>query len=185
MSPSVKGLVVVVLLAGLLFGFWQMNKEWLYRGQRPTEGTLLLNDMEKNGIPDFSLTDIKGREIRLSDFKGKVVIVNFWASWCAPCVTEFPSLLELVRLFPDRLILLAVSADRSKEDMLRFLQAFEVNEPNLHVLWDKNMKVMNGFGTEVLPESYIIGKDGRLIRKVVGVDDWSSADARSFFKSLF
>lgn len=185
MKHAIKGLIAVLVLGGVLYFGWLKYKSFLTRGQRPPEGTLKLNAMEKNGVPDFTIKNLAGEEITLSKYKGKIVIVNFWASWCEPCVKEFPSLIRLLKQYPDELVLLAISADYTLEDLTGFAKAFKVSEvPNFIVMWDNEKKVADKFGTEVLPESYIIGKDGKLVRKVAGVEDWDSAMAIEFFKQL-
>ena len=95
MKHAIKGLAVVLVTGGILYFGWVQYEDFLTRGQRPPEGTLKLNEMEKTGVPDFTLKDLEGKDVTLSAYKGKVVIVNFWASWCEPCVKEFPSLIRL------------------------------------------------------------------------------------------
>lgn len=186
MKHAIKGLVVVLLMGGALYFGWSQYKEFLTRGQKPPEGTLKLNEMEKSGVPDFTLKNLAGEDVTLSAYKGKVIIVNFWASWCEPCVEEFPSLIRLLNKYPEEVVLLAVSADYTLEDLTGFTTAFKVSEvSNFVVMWDSEKKVAELFGTEVLPESYIIGKDGQLIRKVAGVEEWDSPMALEFFKQLF
>lgn len=185
MKHAIKGLVVVLLTGGILYFGWVQYEDFLTRGQRPPEGTLKLNEMEKSGVPDFTLKDLAGNDVTLSAYKGKVVIVNFWASWCEPCVKEFPSLIRLLNTYPEEVVLLAVSADYTLEDLTGFTKAFKVGDvSNFIVMWDNEKEVAELFGTEVLPESYIIGKDGSLVRKVAGVEEWDSPMAMEFFKQL-
>src|SRR5690606_28857729 len=111
----------------------------------------------KAGVPVFETQDITGKNINLVDFKNKVVIINFWASWCAPCEREFPSMIRLLKEFPDDLVLLAFSHDKNMEDLESFTKAFQVTDvPNFIVLWDKDRKLADEFGTKVLPESYLL-----------------------------
>ena len=126
----------------------------------------------------------KGTLYNFQTLKIRWVIVNFWASWCDPCVEEFPSLMGLIEEFKGKVILMAISADNSEEDMNNFLKAFKANSPHLLVMWDKEQKVAKKFGTEILPESYILGYGNKLVRKVAGVDDWSGPYVKEFFKSL-
>ncbi|MCB0391655.1 MAG: TlpA family protein disulfide reductase [Bdellovibrionales bacterium] len=179
-----KAIIAVTVTAGLMWGLWSIYKDFLTQGQKPPESTQILNEISKNGVPDFELNDIKGKTIKLSDFKNKIVIVNFWASWCDPCVEEFPSLLKLLNDFKGEIVLLAISADHSEEDMNNFLKAFNAESPYLYVMWDKEQEVAKKYGTSVLPESYVLGYDNKLIRKVAGVDDWSSPYAKEFFESI-
>lgn len=185
MKHALKGLIVVGVLAGLLYSGWAVYRDFLTQGQKPPEGTLKLNQMDKAGVPDFSIKDIKGSSFSLSQFDDKIVIVNFWASWCEPCVKEFPSLIRLLEKYKDDVVLLAISADYTKEDLLGFAKAFKVLDiPNFIVAWDKDQKVAAKYGTAVLPESYIVGKNRELVRKVAGVEEWDSPDAMRFFEEV-
>lgn len=170
---------------------WSQYSEKLTEGMQPTRGTQLLNEMQTHGVPDFELPGLDGESVRLSDYianttedKSRLVIVNFWASWCDPCIEEFPSFLRLIRHFDGRVILMAVSNDNREDELLAFLQAFEGPHEHLVVAWDKDRSVANQFGTEVLPESYIVGPQGKLIRKVAGVETWDSPMAIDFFEDL-
>ena len=173
--------MVVAVLVGVL---WQKYDKFLSQGQQPPPGTKILNEMEKSGVPDFSLNDLSGQPVKLSQFSDKIVIVNFWASWCEPCVEEFPSLLSLIDHFKGQVILLAISADFEKVDLENFLKAFDAKDPSLYVMWDKDQEVAKLFGTEVLPESYIVGRERVLVRKIAGVDNWYTPDAIEFFNTL-
>jgi thiol-disulfide isomerase/thioredoxin len=171
---------------GALLGLaWWRYNEFLTAGMSPTVGTQKLNEMEKNGVPDFELEDLEGNKVRLSDFKDKTVILSFWASWCDPCVAEFPSMVKLVEFFGGKVLMVAVSADRTKEDILSFLKPYGGKAPeHVAVLWDSEMKIPAMYGTEVLPESFILGKDLKLIRKVVGSEDWFSPGAVQLFQEI-
>lgn len=184
MKHVVKGLLSVAILALVMWAAWQKYNTFLTQGSRPTEGTRILNKMEKEGVPQFTLPNLEGEPISLSDFKDQVVIINFWASWCDPCVEEFPSLINLINKFDGKIILLAVSGDHNMDDLKTFLKAFKVESPHIKVMWDKDLKVAQSYGTQVLPESYILGRNNRLIRKIAGVDKWDTPDAFAFFESL-
>lgn len=164
---------------------WFKYKDFLTRGMRPTQSTIKLNRLEAEGIPRFEMEDITGKTVKLEDFKDKVVIVNFWASWCAPCVQEFPSMMRLLKKFPDDVVLLALSHDKTWEELKGFVDVFEVSElSNFIVLWDKDRTLAKEFGTEVLPESYILTPGLKLERKVVGVEEWDQPLAVEYFESL-
>lgn len=179
------GLLATALVAGALYYGWLQYKDFLTQGMRPTESTLKLNEMEKSGVPRFEMQDISGQTIRLEDYKDKIVVLNFWASWCAPCIQEFPSMIRLLQKFPEQVVLLAISHDRTEEDLMSFLDAFEVHKvPNFKVIWDRNEKLADEFGTEVLPESYILSYGLKLERKVVGVEEWDQPLALKYFESL-
>lgn len=185
MRHWLKGLLVVVILSLILGAAWWRYQEFLTAGMQPTIGTQKLSEMEKGGVPDFSLEDLDGRSVRLSDFKDKTVILSFWASWCDPCVAEFPSMVKLVDFFKGQVVLVAVSADRSKEDIVSFLKPYGGRPPaHVVVLWDKAMKVPAQYGTESLPESFILSRGLKLVRKVAGSEDWFAPGAVQLFQQL-
>jgi cytochrome c biogenesis protein CcmG/thiol:disulfide interchange protein DsbE len=185
MSHLLKGLLVTFVAASLMYIGWLKYKDFLTQGMRPTASTLILNKLEEDGLPLFEAVDIKGNKVVLSEFSNRLVIINFWASWCAPCVKEFPSMIRLLKQFPDDMVLLAFSHDKTFEDLESFASAFEVDKvPNFVVLWDQDKAVAKEFGTEVLPESFIIRPGLKLERKVVGIEEWDVPLAIEYFKSL-
>jgi thiol-disulfide isomerase/thioredoxin len=181
---SGKALLVVLILAGVLWASWKRYENFLSKGQQASVSTKKLNEMEEQGVPDFEIESINGEMIKLSSFKDKVVIVNFWASWCEPCVQEFPSLIKLIERFKGEVVILAISADYTMEELKNFLKVFKVDDPNFLVAWDKDKTIATQFGTQVLPESYVIGYDNKLVRKITGVDDWATPEAFRFFEVL-
>lgn len=184
MKHGLNGLIAVCFAAGIMWLGWWKYQDFLTQGSRPPEGTQKLNQMEQEGVPDFSLEDLKGQRVELADYKNKIVILSFWASWCEPCVEEFPSLINLIKEMKGDVVLLAVSADHTLESLLAFIKAFDASDENIKIMWDKNQEIAQLYGTEVLPESYILGYQNKIIRKIAGVDKWDSPQAISFFKEL-
>lgn len=184
MSPLVRGALVVAIITVILGVAWNRYYAFLSRGQAIPESTRILDQIEKQGVPDFTLKDINGKDVSLKDFRGKLVILSFWASWCEPCIQEFPSMLKLVDAMKGEVQLVGVSADYEEKDISAFLQAFKIKSSDIHIMWDKDQVVAKKYGTFKLPESYIINKDGSLVRKISGVENWSSPDALVYFKEL-
>jgi len=129
--------------------------------------------------PDFTVSDGENT-IRLADYRGKVVLLNFWWSQCAPCVQETPDLIQLHHDRPD-LAILAVSIDEDPGSYRRFLNRFHVD---LHTVRDPNQNVSKMYGTEGWPETYIIDRKGFIRRKIVGDPDWSNPEIRAYLQSL-
>jgi len=129
--------------------------------------------------PDFTVTDSK-TTVRLADYRGRVVLVNFWATWCAPCVMELPSLLQLHHDMPN-LVILAVSIDDDPVAYAHFLAEHHVD---LITVRDPSQSAPNLFHTDMWPESYVIGRNGYIQRKFVGAQDWSDPEIRTFLKNL-
>jgi thiol-disulfide isomerase/thioredoxin len=142
-------------------------------------------------VPKVSFVDLEGGAFTLDEFKGKVVLLNFWASWCPPCAVEFPSLLRLIRRYDGDVALVAVSNDEDKEAIGKFLKDFEgefaaeLKSPSLRVAWDRDRGLSgNTFNTVQFPETIIVSPDGRMARKVVGDIRWDSDEIRSFMDAL-
>jgi cytochrome c biogenesis protein CcmG, thiol:disulfide interchange protein DsbE len=129
--------------------------------------------------PDFAVSDGTS-SIHLANYRGKVVLVNFWASWCEPCLEELPSLLQLHRDMPN-LAILAVSIDEDPEAYSTFLVQRHVD---LITVRDPTESAAKLFHTDMWPETYAIDRNGVIRRKFVGPQDWSSPEIRSFLKSL-
>jgi peroxiredoxin len=126
--------------------------------------------------PDFNLPDLNEKTVRLSDYRGKVVFLNFWATWCKPCREEMPSMELLYKNFEgDGFVVLAVSIDRvtTKKDIPPFVKSMSLTFPILVDSWgqtDKRYKLMG------VPETYIIDQQGILREKVIGPRDWTVLD---------
>ncbi len=115
-----------------------------------------------------------GTELTLEDFKGRVLLVNFWATWCAPCIRELPSLDRLqLKLGGEGLLVLAVSQDRGGAAVAGpFLKKLDVNRLGLFL--DSKMKLGRAFGVRALPWTILIGRDGKTIGQLPGYAEWDS-----------
>lgn len=182
----IKVIAPVIVLTIVLAAAWGFLGPRFRTHDKISEGTAKLNEIEKMGVPEFKLKDLNGKEYSLESFKDKALIVNFWASWCDPCVKEFPSMIDLIKRFNGQVVLLAISADLNEADILNFMKAFGIkkDDPNIVILWDKDQAVASKFGTKQLPESYIFGPQLKLKRKVVGIEDWSTRNVIIFFEEL-
>lgn len=123
--------------------------------------------------PDFTLQTVDGRSITLSSLRGKVVLVNFWATWCPPCREEMPSMEEMYRNYaPGGLELLAINTDDNGPLVLPdFLKA---NPHTFPVLMDADAKIQNRYGVFQFPETYVVDRNGIVIDKVIGAIDWTA-----------
>jgi cytochrome c biogenesis protein CcmG/thiol:disulfide interchange protein DsbE len=141
------------------------------RGARPAQmGT---------PAPDFTVSD-GITTIHLASYRGRPVLVNFWATWCEPCLLELPSLIQLHHDQPG-LIILAVSIDDDPDAYKTFLVRHHID---LITVRDPRQSAPTLFHTDMWPESYAIDQNGFIRRKFVGAQDWSSPEIRSFLKSL-
>jgi cytochrome c biogenesis protein CcmG, thiol:disulfide interchange protein DsbE len=129
--------------------------------------------------PDFTVSD-GTNTIHLASYRGKVVLLNFWWSQCAPCIQETPGLEQLHHDRPD-LEILGVSIDTDADSYHRFLTRYHVDIPTV---MDPDQSAPRLYHTDGWPETYIIDKKGIIRRKVVGDPDWSNPEMRAFLKSL-
>lgn len=130
---------------------------------------------------DFSVQD-SDRKVSLEQFKGQVLVLNFWATWCPPCVEELPSLMSLQDRMRERgVVVLGVSIDVDGDAYHRFLKLHSINFLTVR---DPDQKVAGMYGTSGWPETYIIDRQGVMRRKFVGPVDWNSPEVIQFLSKL-
>lgn len=127
----------------------------------------------QTSAPDFTLNDIDGKKVNLSEFRGKVVLLNFWATWCGPCRAEMPSLHNLYNEYKDKgFVVIAISADTSEKPVKSFAKELKLSFP---ILMDKNKAVsFDDYGVLGLPTTFLIDKNGIIIEKIMGEREWDS-----------
>lgn len=128
---------------------------------------------ESQVATDFNLMNMQGEQVSLSQYRGKVVILNFWATWCPPCREEMPSMERLYQKHKDRgLVMLAVNIEENgKKAVSQFLKKTPYSFP---ILLDSRGVVQNAYGVFRFPESFIIDRNGVVVKKVIGGRDWTS-----------
>ena len=135
---------------------------------------------------DFSLT-VDGKQQKLSDYRGKVVVLNFWASWCPPCVEEAPSLNRLQsHIAGQGGTILGFSIDEDPAAYERFLKQFAVNFPTYRdpSVKDNKSAIMADYGTVLIPETYVIDRHGKIARKLISAQQWDSPEMLAYFDAL-
>jgi peroxiredoxin len=135
---------------------------------------------------DFALT-IGGKPHHLSDYRGKVVVLNFWASWCPPCVEEAPALNRLQRhIEPLGGTILGVSIDEDPAAYEKFLKEFGIVFPTWRdpSVQDNKSKIELGYGTSLIPETYVIDRHGKIARKLVSAQQWDSPEMLAYFDAV-
>ncbi len=168
-------LVYVVVAIGLLGceGKKESNPD---KKKGEISSTQELKESPQEGFlaPNFSLPDLGGTQISLGDFKGKVVILNFWATWCSPCRREIPSLGRLYQLRKDKgFEILAVSVDRtSLSKVAAFVADYQMSFP---VLTDQRGEIGQRYWAKAIPTSFLLDKKGVIRWKVVGTREWDDA----------
>jgi peroxiredoxin len=134
-------------------------------------------------MPNFTLPDINGKEVSLSGHRGKVVLVNVWATWCPPCRQEMPSMQSLYEKFKgENFEILAVSIDsEGREAVAPFMRKMNLTFP---ALLDPGETIRSLYGITGVPESFIIDKKGILVQKIIGPINWATPEVFFFFKDL-
>ncbi len=122
--------------------------------------------------PDFSVTDAD-RTVTLSQYRGKPVVLNFWATWCPPCVEEIPSLVALQKEMGDKIVILAVSTDEDEDGYKKFVKT---RMPGMLTVRDGKHVSNTLYGTFAFPETFIIDRQGVLRRKFIGAVNWTSPE---------
>jgi cytochrome c biogenesis protein CcmG/thiol:disulfide interchange protein DsbE len=133
--------------------------------------------------PNFTFPDLNGLQVSLSDHRGKVVLVNIWATWCPPCKEEMPSMQKLYEKFKgENFEILAVSIDSTGRDAVApFMRTMNLTFP---ALLDPKGDIGSLYGATGVPESFVIDKDGIVVKKIIGPIDWATPKVFLFFQDL-
>lgn len=142
------------------------------RGARP--------DMVGRPAPQFTVVDAD-RKVALSDHRGKIVVLNFWATWCPPCVEEMPSLVAMQAKMKDKVTVLAVSTDHDKAAYDKFIREKTVG---LLTVRDSELKSARLYGTYRYPETFVIDANGVLRRKFIGPVEWNNPEIIDYLNKL-
>ena len=165
-NTGLKALLLALTLALLGIIGWNLRDTSVREGDR---------------APEFSVRSDQGIQLAPTDFGGKVLVLNFWATWCQPCVTETPSLSAFQRKFKDKgVVVLGISIDKNQEKYKRFLQRFHLAFDTYR---DPKAAISAEYGTFQYPETYVI-KNGRIMRKFVADQNWMSGDIDQYIQSL-
>lgn len=138
---------------------------------------------QRRMAPDFTLHGLDGRKVSLSNYRGKLVLLHFWATWCVPCRHEMPLLHRLEQAMPaGEFRLICVNVNRGSSESVRTF--IEEVSPPFHTLLDPEGSVRNRYAVRGLPTTYLIGQDGKIIGRMIGERDWASAEARHMLRLL-
>lgn len=182
-----KNLVIVIILAVVIFsvGYFQdMNS-------LPVTVDVKSNSDEQieMDLPDFDFYDMAGKKHSISNYKNKIVLLNFWASWCGPCHEEFPEILKVLRAHKDNVILVAISSDEKKYHIKKFFKKFKKDldglKANIIIGFDPTKEISSSlFNVIKLPETFVISTDGKIVKKIVGSKEWESDNIDAWFGAL-
>jgi len=136
-----------------------------------------------NRPPNFTLQDLQGRTVELGSFSGKVIFINFWATWCAPCRAEMPAMERLYQDFKDKdFIMLAISEDLEGKPVVKpFVEEFKFTFP---ILLDPDLAINDRYEVRGIPTTFLIDKKGAITHKMLGARDWNQKEARELVRKL-
>ena len=138
---------------------------------------------EKKKAPDFSLENLEGRKVELKDFKGKVILLTFWATWCGPCKEDMPSMEALHQQFKGKdFVLLSISVDYAGLKPVK--EFLDKHRYTFMVLLDPKCECLDTFGVKGIPTTFLIDKKGTIVGKVVGPKNWKSKEVISLVNML-
>jgi thiol-disulfide isomerase/thioredoxin len=187
MSPLKAGLIAmpVIGVVGILYVvFSALNKgetgslDTYARGEMRQFTTLA----EPPPQPDVAYVDAQGNEVRLSDYRGQVILVNFWATWCAPCVEEMPALDRLqAELGGEDFQVVTVSLDRGMGEVIEFFERMGL--ANLPIIHDSNLASFSRIQTPGLPTSVLYDRQGREIGRLTAPAEWDGDDAKALIRA--
>lgn len=147
-------------------------------GRNLTERIVEVGD----SAPNFEITTDAGKVVTSSEFGGKLLVLNFWATWCPPCVDEFPSLSEMAQdLKSKNIVVLGVSVDKNQQAYRQFVDRMR---PGFETALDSEAAISANYGTFKYPETYIIDSNGKVRMKFIGPRDWADPQIRRNIESL-
>ncbi len=177
---AAAGAVLLVILWAIWANFPPQSTQD-YATSPPIRGDMqnFTLSVKPSPAPETTFRDADGNTLSLADFAGKILVVNFWATWCFPCIRELPTLDRLQgRLGGDDFAVLAMSQDREGADVVRpFFTRTKVK--NLKIYVDANGKFAEAFAILGLPTTLVLGRDGRELGRIAGVAEWDGRDARN------
>jgi peroxiredoxin len=171
MKNALRWAGIVVVVAAAAFGYVHLAENKGYALKPGTQA------------PGFRLPSLGGGEVNLASQRGRIVVVNFWATWCPPCVAEMPSLERLYRtLTPEGLAVVTVSTDEDQAELRKFVSQHRLTLP---VLMDPGGRVAGGdYRTTGYPETFLLDRQGRILRHVVGPAEWDSPEMLADLRRL-
>ncbi|HEX3809070.1 MAG TPA: TlpA disulfide reductase family protein [Rhizomicrobium sp.] len=179
MSAAAAAAIVV---AGLLY--WMLAGPVHAVDHPPSSISALKAEAAPKNVPVVAFTDAKGQRHTLAEFKGRYVLLNLWATWCAPCVRELPALAQLQAAIPkDKFTIVAVDVGRNTPaDAAAFLKSHHAAV--LDVYQDSDIALIRVFGAFGLPMSVLIDPQGREVARAMGPGEWDAPDAVAYFRAV-
>lgn len=155
-------IIIVALSVNVFSGDYKLNKNAI------NESNNVIVKLDGDKAPDFTLKSVDGKTVKLSDYKGKVIIIDFWATWCPPCRKGIPDLVSIQKEFKNDVVIIGISLDREKtiKDVPGFVKDYGINYP---VVYGDDEVVVTYGGIEGIPTAFVIDKQGNVVDKHVGL----------------
>lgn len=171
-----------VLLCGLVLLLHRAAPATAATGTDPMGALGVQAPNEAVEAPPFALPDLAGKTVQLKQFRGKLVLLNFFATWCGPCREEMPGMERLHRAHREAgLVVAAVNFQESAKTVRPFVQELKLSFP---IVLDAEGAASREYGVRALPVTFLIGRDGNILWRAIGGRDWESAQARRYFAQL-
>jgi len=170
MNKKISTIIWIIAIGAVLVGAYVIYSKSKSNIEPPPIETTSQPSQDSTPADDFSLKDLDGNTVNLSDYKGKVVILNFWAVWCKYCIMEMPDLNELNKELQENneAVLLAINVKESPDTVKEYLTS---NNIDLKVLMDQDGSVTTKYGIDGFPTTFILNKDGSIYKSIVGKTD--------------
>lgn len=185
-GQTIGGRELIYGIAGVLLGLLVLSGVWLITGRSAGSG-VNITEVTPYAAPEFTLQDLNGQPVSLSDFRGKVVLINFWGTWCEPCKEETPALEATYRRLKDEgLVILGVdqlngerSLNRDVDDVRRFVALYDVTYP---ILLDEQGAAGQAYGIVPLPTSIFVDREGQV--RYIRIGPLNGSDIERIFRRL-
>ena len=149
----------------------------------PLANLFVVPEVERHTAPDFISENLRGGNTGMADYKGKIVLLNFWATWCMPCRAEMPGMETLWQNYKEQgLVIAAVSVDEGSRGRIEtFSKLFDLSFP---ILLDPESKVSDLYKVSNMPTSFLIDRNGKIVSRIVGTEEWTSPEAIQLVEKL-
>ena len=149
----------------------------------PLADLFVVPEVERQSAPDFEIENLAGGKTGLVDYRGKIVLLNFWATWCMPCRAEMPGMETIWKKYKEQgFVVLAASVDEGSRGRIEtFSKLFDLSFP---VLLDPESKVSDLYNVSNMPTSFLIDRNGKIISRIVGTEEWTSPEAIQLVEGL-
>ncbi len=178
MKRSFIWIIIFILLVAVIVGasFLYKNLSSDYDNDNLQDNDEKTSQTNEFAAPDFTVYDEKGNEVKLSDYKGKPVVINFWATWCYYCKEEMPDFNKAYKNYPDVQFLMINATDGVQETMKTAKEYVEKEKYDFDVFYDTKLNAVNAYYVNSFPSTYFVDKNGSLITKANGMLDYETLE---------